>query len=95
MHLSRANLSLPALPHFAKRKTWLTLILRIGATSCTLRMEREEKASKGVTLCCSPKEERETPREKANPKERVKESLERARKVIAKAKGRRERTLVA
>ncbi len=57
-------------------------------------MEREEKASKGATLCCSPKAERETPKEKANLKERARESLARA-KAIAKAKDLREKKLVA
>ncbi len=57
-------------------------------------MEREEKASKEVALYCSLKAEKETPKEKASPKEKEKESLARA-KVIAKAKDRKERTLVA
>ena len=40
------------------------------------------------------KEGKEVPRAKANPKEKAKESREKAR-VIAKARGRKERTLVA
>ena len=57
-------------------------------------MEREEKAAKEVALFCSPKDEKEVPRVKANPKEKAKESRAKA-KVIAKAKGRKERTRVA
>ena len=57
-------------------------------------MEREEKASREVALFCSQKDGKEVPRVKANPKEKAKESREKA-KVIAKAKGRKERTLVA
>ena len=57
-------------------------------------MEREEKASREVALFCSLKERKEVPRVKANPKEKAKESREKA-KVIAKAKGRKERTIVA
>jgi hypothetical protein len=57
-------------------------------------MEREEKASKGVAPFLSLKAEKETPKEKASSKEKAKEILARA-KVIAKAKDRKERTLVA
>ncbi len=94
MHSINANPSLLALPRTAKRKTSHTRIPRIGATSCIRRMEREEKASKKEALFCSQKEGKEVPRAKANPKEKAKESREKAR-VIAKARGRKERTLVA
>jgi hypothetical protein len=57
-------------------------------------MEREEKASREVALFYSQKERKEVQRAKANPKERAKESREKA-KVIAKAKGRKEKTLGA
>jgi hypothetical protein len=57
-------------------------------------MEREEKASKEVTLFCSPRERKEVPRLKANPKEKAKESREKARE-IEKAKGRREKIFAA
>jgi hypothetical protein len=43
-------------------------------------MEREEKESKGVTLYCSQKAEKETPRVKANPREKAKESGKGGRK---------------
>ncbi len=95
MHSINANPSLLALPRTAKRKTSHTRIPQTGATSCIRRMEREEKASKEVTLFfCSPRERKEVPRVKANPKEKEKESREKA-KVIEKAKGRREKILAA
>ena len=94
MHSISAHPSLLARPHTAKREISHTRIPRTGATSCIRRKEREEKASKEVALFCSQKEEREVPRAKENPKEKAKESREKA-KVIAKAKGRKERTLEA
>jgi hypothetical protein len=93
-HLISANLSLLAQPLIAKRKILRIRIQRTGATSCIRRMEREEKAPKEVTLCCSLKAEKETPKEKASPREKEKENLARA-KVIERAKDRKERTLVA
>ena len=57
-------------------------------------MEREEKASREVALFCSPRDEKEVPRVKANPKEKAKESRVKAR-VIARAKGQKERTRAA
>ena len=67
-----------------------------GATSCTRRVEREEKAPREIALFCSPKDEKEAPRGKANSREKAKAKASREKaKVIAKAKGRKERTLVA
>ena len=91
MHLNSASHSLRALPRTAKREISHTRTPRTGATSCILRKEREQKASKEVTLFCSQKEEKEVPRVKANPKEKAKESRVKAR-VIARAKDQKERT---
>ena len=94
MHSISAHPSLLALPHTAKREISHTRIPRTGATSCIRRKEREEKASKEVALFCSTRDEKEVPRVKANPKEKAEESRVKAR-VIARAKGQKERTRAA
>ncbi len=65
-------------------------VLQIAPTERKVK----EEAAKEAALCCSPKAEKGTPKEKARAKEKAKENLERA-KVIGKAKDRKERTLVA
>jgi hypothetical protein len=76
--------------HIAKRRTSLTRILWIDATSCTPRRKAKEEAAKEalreVTLCCSPKEEKEAQKERAKANGKAKESLERIWGIIRKGK---------
>ncbi len=73
--LSSANLSLTAILHSAKRKTWLTRIRQSDATSCTLQKAKEE-VIKAAARCCSLKAEKEVAKERVRARAKAKESLE-------------------